>query len=498
MAHDTHFLRRLERVSPTQSDLALALYRDPQRIRYLLANLSLPDGSDRVAIALSEQRDGPHVIVARDGSFVTCLGDGMSIGDRPRVTRAQLERLGSKWEHVRDAAARIGERGDLQAIHRRIFRNGYAVPREDIVALAFLQPMFSAPLAELSLDIHQRLQEFRASYRPARYRLRTRRGKRDHLAPALREQLHAYWQLCWALGHLAAINGEHISRLLQQLQRAGIDTCGYERGLSWPTSRTMSTPTVLLGNWMVGRAGRRALSAFKRNYEEASSWVQFLDSSLGLLAIGLRHRRLRCEIGKLLTRQSSPVTNPESPYYHPACEPLLGLYHNLLTQPHYQEVMLENHRLVGSQNLVWLGQALPEGHPMRFTAPEQVPAELAFPIMLCKGGSLFHDATHLTDAAIIMPWLARAELADLYLPASFWADCKLRWQPSESLELLNGYHSYYGRRQPARSAKSVGRNQRCPCGSARKFKRCCHGATVAPAAPTAPLLAEGSGAMRAC
>lgn len=474
MAHDTHFLQRLERVSPTQADLALALYRDPLRIKYLLAHVKLPEGSTRVAIALSERRDGPHVIVARDGSFVTCLGDGMTIGDLPRLASTDLERLGRKWTHLRDAAAEIHERGDLQAMHRRIFRSGYAVPREDIVALSFLQPMMSASLTGLSLDIHERLQNFRARYRPGRYRPRTRQSGRQHLPSEQRDQLRAYWQLCWALGHLAVINGEHMPRMLQHLHASGVDTDGCERGLSWPTSRTMSMPTVLRGNWLVGRAGRRALPAFKRHFEEASTWVQFIDSSLGLLAIGLRHRRLRCEVGKVLARQNSPVTDPGSPFYHRATEPLLGLYHNLLAQPDYRAAMVENHRLVGSQNLVWLGESLPADHPLRFDRPEDVPADLAFPIMLCTSGSLYSQATRLTDSAIMMPWLAKAELADLYLPARFWDSCKLRWHPNDSLELLDGYFAYHGKRQPARTSGKVGRNQRCPCGSARKFKRCCH------------------------
>lgn len=474
MAHDTHFLRRLDRVSPTQADLALALYRDPRRIRYLLAHVALPGGSDRVAIALDDRSDGPHVIVARDGSFVTCLGDGMSVDDTPSITRSQLERLGSKWDHLRDAAARIRERGDIEAIHRRILRNGHAVAREDIVALSFLQPMFSTEFTGLSVDIHERLQAFRAAYRPGRYRPKHRSGRR-HLSSNQREQLRAYWQLCWALGHLAAINSEHIPRILRKLQDAGLDAGDATRFLSWPMTRTMSMPTVLRGNWLVARAGRHALPTFKRHFEEAATWTEFMDSSLGLLAIGLRHRRLRREVAKVLARRHSPITNPESPYHHRACEPLLQLYHSLLTKPGYRRAMLENHRLVGSQNLIWIGESMPDEHPLRFRTPDEAPAELAYPLMLCVTGSLFHNAARLTDTALMMPWLAKAELADLYLPASFWSACQLHWQPSDSLELLDGYYNYNGPRQPARNAGKIGRNEHCPCGSAHKYKRCCRG-----------------------
>jgi SWIM/SEC-C metal-binding protein len=33
-------------------------------------------------------------------------------------------------------------------------------------------------------------------------------------------------------------------------------------------------------------------------------------------------------------------------------------------------------------------------------------------------------------------------------------------------------------RQPARSSPKIGRNDPCPCGSGKKFKKCCDGATA--------------------
>jgi SWIM/SEC-C metal-binding protein len=33
-------------------------------------------------------------------------------------------------------------------------------------------------------------------------------------------------------------------------------------------------------------------------------------------------------------------------------------------------------------------------------------------------------------------------------------------------------------REPARSTPKVGRNEPCPCGSGKKFKKCCDGATA--------------------
>jgi hypothetical protein len=39
----------------------------------VLDHARLPEGADRIALALTADPAGPHVIVARDGGFVTCL-----------------------------------------------------------------------------------------------------------------------------------------------------------------------------------------------------------------------------------------------------------------------------------------------------------------------------------------------------------------------------------------------------------------------------------------
>jgi hypothetical protein len=57
-----------------QADFALALYRDPDLVRFVLAHMKLPDGVERVMLALERGPDTPHLPVARDGGFVIrCL-----------------------------------------------------------------------------------------------------------------------------------------------------------------------------------------------------------------------------------------------------------------------------------------------------------------------------------------------------------------------------------------------------------------------------------------
>ena len=52
----------------------------------------LPEGGARVAFAIDDPREGPFVIVTREGRFVTCLGVGMH-HDHHVVPRAQTDAL---------------------------------------------------------------------------------------------------------------------------------------------------------------------------------------------------------------------------------------------------------------------------------------------------------------------------------------------------------------------------------------------------------------------
>ncbi len=91
MGHDHHFLARLDRASRAEADFALALYRDHEALQYILESARVPADAQRIALEIAP--GGPHVIVQRDGHFVTCLGRGMSVGPHPVVTRARLDAL---------------------------------------------------------------------------------------------------------------------------------------------------------------------------------------------------------------------------------------------------------------------------------------------------------------------------------------------------------------------------------------------------------------------
>jgi SEC-C motif len=103
--HARHFLSRLRRVKRAQIELALSLYRDPTLVKAVFESANLPESTQRVAISLKDPKEGPFIIVARDGYFVTCLGKRMSVGALPVIPREQLDavsaRIGTPLERLR-------------------------------------------------------------------------------------------------------------------------------------------------------------------------------------------------------------------------------------------------------------------------------------------------------------------------------------------------------------------------------------------------------------
>jgi len=101
--------------------------------------VNLPEGAARVAFAIDDPREGPFVIVTRDGRFVTCLGAGMH-HEHHVVPRAQTDALLAK---VADKRARreIAKRElrpdeDEDDLFQRILSRGKRLAREDFVALS--------------------------------------------------------------------------------------------------------------------------------------------------------------------------------------------------------------------------------------------------------------------------------------------------------------------------------------------------------------------------
>jgi hypothetical protein len=277
--HDVHFLERLERLSTPQTELALSLYQDPLLIRALLEQIRLPEGAARVALSLGDGERGPFVVVARDGHFVTCLAEGMSPGDHPVIPRGQLDAIARRVAEVRnrfDAVRQLaGPRGNVFALLGRIFSAGPWLSREEFSAIAAFQPLLKRDFLRLLWETNALLDRTRP--------LASRCVKRGRLGDDI---LRAWWNEVWAVGHLSVLASMDSRDVITELPAEAP-----ERGLlSWPAVRQGVVAVALRGLWGVAKLGRPVLPDHKRWYVQSESSLELVDSALGLLGIGLRHR----------------------------------------------------------------------------------------------------------------------------------------------------------------------------------------------------------------
>jgi SEC-C motif-containing protein len=195
------------------------------------------------------------------------------------------------------------------------------------------------------------------------------------------------------------------------------------------------------------------------------------EAGWGLIALGLRHSALRSEVFRFLR---SPPAGFEA--LEPAAAstyPIFAETARLLDEK--QDALREQAMDFGRKIIVEHTRDLDPSSAYRFTDVSKVPDELALPGVL---GTWYdaHNGPRGNDVmllALAVGASARAE--DLYYPAAM-----LREVPPDDLEpigasLAGMYWTLNGPHEPARQAPRPGRNEPCPCGSGKKYKKC-HGA----------------------
>ena len=82
-----------------------------------------------------------------------------------------------------------------------------------------------------------------------------------------------------------------------------------------------------------------------------------------------------------------------------------------------------------------------------------------------------NNTSLLTEMLMFVPVAARAAPEDLYLPKDFIDLYRKPWQPKDTLDLLASYVEEI--RSPLPKPEGPTRSGPCPCGSGKKYKRCC-------------------------
>jgi hypothetical protein len=468
VAHAHHFLERLDRVTREQTEFALGLYRDPDAVAFVLERVRLPADAERVAIALDDPRVGPFVVVSRKGRFITCLGRGMR-HDLPTVPRDQLDALLAKVSEKRElrelAQRELRNDEEEGELFQRIFSRGRRLAREDFRAISAFEAMFGTTPYMLMLEVALDVLQTREAMTYGAHRVTRITGP---TAKALERQE----RLTWGVAHLMMLAGAGERRDRDEIldlspSRHGSPTlsCAAQGGLTF----------FLRSAWAAARFGKVTIPPYKHALAESRDWIQSLDSALALGAIGLRHSGSMTEVKRIL--QAQATRDEPEPNESPAG--LRGrIAQEVVKTLEAADERMEIIEKIGRDVCVTYGQGLLEGHPLRFAEPDRVPPELARTAVLSFDADM-HNPSVLNLALCALPTAARASAEDFYYPREVVRAWLGDWTPEETLERIKNLAEAAPKKEPVRAEKTPGRNEPCPCGSGKKWKKC-HGTSRQP------------------
>jgi hypothetical protein len=460
MGHDVHFLERLDRVeSGDLLALALGLYRDHELVKYVLTHVHLPDGAERVALALDDGGEGPHVVVTRGGAFVTCLGRGMSTGALPVVPRGRLDALAARVERVRDGLALAKKRGlDEARVIGRIRRGGPSIPREDFVAatamLGDAAPVLLGVYGDAATFVEETVPLLRGDLRGLDVG-RKRATERKVATEA------------WGMAHSAMLVAHGASRdWVTEWSKLE----AHDRMSPWAFLVMQSAfPFVVRAAWVAGRLGKPMFSPYKARFFEPVNTIDMQESGWGLLCMALRHESLRSEAFKAL--RSPPRPPGQAPWAAQRHEFFASVAGIILEK---EETLLEEARTLGRDCALLRFGELPETSPYRCRERADVPEDLVLPALFDGwfNANVGDRAADVMLLGLVAAAGARAE--DFYFPA---ATLHAMGQPeTEEMgrSLVEMRALLHGTPQPVRAGPRIGRNDPCHCGSGKKYKKC-HG-----------------------
>jgi hypothetical protein len=466
MGHAHHFLSRLDRVSLPHAELALGLYNDAALLRYILFAAHVPERAERVAISLDHPERGPFIVVTREGRFVTCLGEGMSVHDLPVISRAQLDamagRIGALRTKLDECAASAGPGGAVQKMLRRMHDAADELSREDMTALAGLAPLYAFELFKFLFDAVVEITDAREIYGKALKRT-------DRLGPQYRDALHAFHRTYWSIGHYAVLIGVNGPRILEQVPAEIVSNLD-KASLSWGAVRQGSLPLAVRGIWAVAQIGEPLFASTRERFRVAATPLTYLDSAMGLAAIGLRHPHLLAEVREVLAEgPARPEDDPLGKVLHAMHAVLMRVLdpdpeaaagYDVLVATFGAELWQRNY-----------SAGLPRDSPLRFPAVTDVPEDLARAVTVNTSFDFLSHPTRIMEMCFTLPWVAHAPPEMLYFPRAVVAALRAPWKPEHTLAALRAHRDYY--KVPQARPEGPARKGPCPCGSGKKYKRCC-------------------------
>ena len=478
--HDLHFLKRLSRTEADVADRALRLYRDPVLVREII-NRALAEEAvtaratgaseahadaaggvaenpddERFALELAPGPVPPCVIVTRKGVFVTCLGEGMGRSAR-HIIRAETVARAVRADNALDALRVRLDSGAYQELTRPIFRAGFRMTREHFLALRPLSPVLHATFTGQMLEAVEHLVTFARRAASRKRRLQPR----DPI-------LHGVWREYHATCHMIVLA-----------------TCGEEEALdAWfgPLNKganmythyftyltiMASGPLAIRALWATGLAGHRALPHVRAAFLETDSFFSWRAAALALLFIGARHTALREEARDTLA-QRAVFPSDKEPYR----------IHGRALMDMVSWALRTDTDLTVAEALgfrAWGGEWAESSRRARSLCDEHGLSTLGFARRLLV--NLESSLNNLDDLRCLLrglPFVAAMSPQDFFHPAD---QANLIEEGYEQDHAIRIQQLYAPPEEPVRAEPRPGRNDKCPCGSGKKYKKCCEGKGV--------------------
>jgi hypothetical protein len=473
MGHDIHFLERLDRVSLDHQTLALALYRDPVMTRRFVAALAERDGApgERIAFALEDGGQGPHVIVTRAGRFVTCLARGMVVSEEVSIiSRAQLN-ANREWMARLRALEGDGQR-ELRAWVDALLDEGRWPSRDQIRALEIFSPLYQEMAwAEFEFNrgaVRECEEELIGAGRATRRRMqRSSAGVLESFVNAmiLHRRYMAHMTVLYAM---SVREGEPLLR--HKRERDCMSVMAYELA-------ELGTPMALLrAAWLLVQ--REEITLFevvaemrgmaKRDLVYMPLLYALMWSGELCAVLSGKRRVLREALLKVKGKMLAPG--------HPLLPRLISLMERTAWVSELSELPIHER----AARLRAHPEAVVPAWAERFYDPvalEERPEAMVQELLAHDAAWIMSDGEAMV-LWLYMPALARRSATLLYPrePAAPLVGRALAERGAlYAKELVR--HAHHGHKQATVQTQTQGRNEPCACGSGKKYKKCCGGET---------------------
>ena len=447
MGHDLHFLERLERLRDDQVSEALSFYRDHELVKIVLQELKLPEAIDRVAISLDDPVEGPFIIVHRSGRFITCLGEGMHVGDRYVVTKERFDSVTRHTERVREiiAEVRANPRHEMKKLHEKIMSRGDQISREEFDQIKEWYPLTRLNVVqtffEVASEIERGLRDLAGGSRTSKRRTKTTStGTINTRGPC------RIWRCLWV-----RIRASYVRKMLDAPQcPKAMYVMAYRLMNSCVSSLTAR------GAWLAGQIGKPMISHAKHAYQGAYDRWQ---SSIRAFADVDRtaHRKYRAEIGRhsLKTRK---LTDPDpAKQVLQAMRSAIAQYFELACDtPEDFDRLLPS---TGETALRDRGSHYPAGHPLAFGPDDPISSDLACALVMQLPLDMMSDKTANLHALCPVDALDRARIEQRLFLAEKYMNClRSDWSPRLTMAMLKPLLDYRARPMPRSPRRSRPQN----------------------------------------